>query len=92
MVITVTTRNDRLLALANSTLDRLLARANSAFDNIHIEIVHRRCQCEASRRRGVIFLSRAMKPTQGVRFVGFQPQNRTGESPEGGSIASDLTL
>ena len=25
----------------------------------------------------------AMKPTQGVRFVGFQPQNRTGESPEG---------
>ena len=25
----------------------------------------------------------AMKPTQGVRFVGYQPQNRTGESPAG---------
>ena len=30
-----------------------------------------------------VVVVRAMKPTQGVRFVGFQPQNRTGESPEG---------
>ena len=42
------TLDNRLLALANSTLgNRLLARANSTFDNLHKEMVHRRCQCKA---------------------------------------------
>ena len=80
--------------LANSIVTIILTvvktMANCWFANSIVEI--NLLNDDEHRSTAYFVLIRAMKSTQGVRFVDLQPQDQTGESPARCFIASDITL
>ena len=69
------THGTRLLALANRDFKTNITKITT-YDHEVIAINN-----DEHLDNDHVGFSRAMKPTQGVRFVGFLPQNRMGESP-----------